>query len=88
MKFLNTLKTSFEQWIERVRNDRTPNQPSAQELAVIAEILDRAEQHNCKAEVVARALYYMQLYPSLCAGDAMILGSSVWAEAEAIVDEE
>jgi len=28
------------------------------------------------------------LYPSLCAGDAMILGSSVWAETEAIVDEE
>lgn len=86
MKFLNTLKTYFELWIEQVRNDRTPNQPTAHELAVITDILERAEQHNCKAEVVARALYYMQLYPSLCAGDAMVLGSSYWAEADS--DEE
>lgn len=86
MKYLNILKTYFDQLIERVRNDRTPNQPSAQELAVIKEILERADEHNCQAEVVARAIYYMQLYPSLCAGDAMILGSSVWAETDS--DEE
>lgn len=86
--FLKTLKTFFEELIERMRNERTPKQPTGFEIDVINDILSRAKEHNCQAEVIARALYYMQLYPSLTAGDAMILGSSVWAETEAVVDEE
>ncbi len=86
MKYHSILKTYFDQLIERMRSERSPKQPTDQELAVIKEILERADEHNCQAEVVARAIYYMQLYPSLCAGDAMILGSSVWAETDS--DEE
>jgi len=98
MMYLNTLKMSFNQmfntirtWfsdlIDRMRESRQPAEPTVQELAVIADILKLASQHNMQAETVGRALGYMQLYPQLGIGDAMILGSSTWSEQVSDQDE-
>lgn len=84
---LNSIRTWFSKLIERMRGYRQPAEPTAKELAVIADVLKLALQHNMQAVTVGRALGYMQLYPHLSIGDAIILGSSVWAEQESDQDE-
>lgn len=75
-----TVWTKFVAWIETLidnaRQGRAPNPTSQYDLECIADILGRCDNQSTQAEAVGRALYYMQLYPHLTAGQAMIIGSS------------
>jgi hypothetical protein len=89
--YFRQLFTSISTWfwntVDHIRQSQQPTEPSSIELAVIAEILEKASEHNVQVETVARALAYMQLYPQLSLADAMILGSSTWSELESDQDE-
>ena len=76
---ITQLRTWFQDLVNGQREARQPNATTTYDRDVAEDVLNKSAA-GMQADVVCRALYYMQLYPHLSAGEAMILGSSVWVE--------
>jgi len=74
------LRSWFQDLVNGQRQARQPNATTTYDREVAQDVLDNSIALGTQADVVCRALYYMQLYPHLSAGEAMILGSSIWVE--------
>lgn len=62
--------------VDSVRQSQAPHSVSQLDIEFITDILGRCADVPTQAEVIGRALYYMQLHPNLTASEAMIVGSS------------
>lgn len=70
---LLAIRSLFAELIDREREAKLPRPVMQEDLAICEDVL-AGEDSSQHTQVICRALYYMQLYPHLTAGEAMILG--------------